>query len=311
MLRTIRRFGITVLIASSLNIASSLSNPQQAVATVVKLPDGSSQYSNSDRYKENFVKSKKHGVPPVFSAVGCEVKRKPQFPELLADQGIEARAIIELIIDESGKVTNRKLVESSGYFTIDRAAMVAASSVICPPQSSQRRVRIAINFVQEGSEREREAFERQAQAQLEQEHLELERQQQQENRSPLVSSTAGCELKRKPQFPELLTDQDIEARPVVELIIDESGKVTNRKLVESSGYPAIDQAALEIASSVRCPARGDRYRVRFAINFAQEGSEFEREALERLEQLEPERLEQQQEWERQQQQENESPPPIE
>ncbi|NEP59829.1 MAG: TonB family protein [Symploca sp. SIO2G7] len=210
MLRTIRRFGITLLIASSLNIASSLSNPRQTVATVVKLPDGDSQYGNSDRYEGNFASGKKQGKGTYTLADGGSNEETPDNPEL-----------------------------------------------------------------------------------------------------PPVSSAASCEIKRRPQFPESLVDQDIEARPVVELIIDESGKVIQSKLVESSPYPAIDRAFLEIASSLSCPARGERYRVRLAISFAQEGSEFERETPEHQAQPEPERSEQQQEGERQQPQKYESPPLIE
>ncbi|NEQ81625.1 MAG: TonB family protein [Moorea sp. SIO2I5] len=115
---------------------------------------------------------------PVSSAAaaGCEVIAKPKFPGSLEDQRIEARPVVELIIDGSGNVTDQKLVESSGYPAIDRAAMGAASSLSCPAPGSQRRVKLAISFVQEGSEREREALERQAQ--LEQERQERERQEQ-------------------------------------------------------------------------------------------------------------------------------------
>ncbi len=77
MLRTIGRFGIPLLIASSFNIASLLSNPQEAVAAVITLPDGGRcegeisngslngkvvcQYANGDRYEGNFVNGKKQG----------------------------------------------------------------------------------------------------------------------------------------------------------------------------------------------------------------------------------------------------------
>jgi TonB family protein len=95
----------------------------------------------------------------------------------------------------------------------------------------------------------------------------------------------------KPEFPSSLANEDIEARPVVELIVDGSGKVIESKLVEPSPYPAINQAALETVTSVSCPAQGSRRRVRMGISFAQEGTDFEREARQRAEQLERERRE--------------------
>ena len=77
MLRKIGRFGTTLLIASSLGIVSSLSNPLPSVAGVVTLPDGGRcegevsngglngkvvcQYANGDRYEGNFVNGKKQG----------------------------------------------------------------------------------------------------------------------------------------------------------------------------------------------------------------------------------------------------------
>ncbi|MFW5663979.1 MAG: TonB family protein [Coleofasciculus sp.] len=104
-----------------------------------------------------------------------------------------------------------------------------------------------------------------------------------------VSSSAGCVATSKPEFPSSLANQSIEARPVVELIVDGSGKVIESKLVEPSPYPAINQAALETGTSVSCPAQGNRRRVRMGISFAQQGTDFEREARQRAEQLERER----------------------
>lgn len=106
-----------------------------------------------------------------------------------------------------------------------------------------------------------------------------------------VSSAAGCVATSKPEFPSSLANQGIEARPVVELIVDGSGQVIESKLVEPSPYPAVNQAALETVTSVSCPAQGNRRRVRMGISFAQEGTDFEREARQRAEQLEQERRE--------------------
>jgi hypothetical protein len=78
------------------------------------------------------------------------------------------------------------------------------------------------------------------------------------------------------------------------VITSSNGNVSEAKIVSSSNYPALDQAALAAARNVSCPT-GERRRVRLAINFAQEGTDFEREARQRQEEAER----QQQERERQ------------
>ncbi|NJL83630.1 MAG: TonB family protein [Chloroflexaceae bacterium] len=98
--------------------------------------------------------------------------------------------------------------------------------------------------------------------------------------SPLpLSSSAGCSATRKPKFPQSLANRGIEARPVVEIVTDPSGKAVRSAIATSSGYPELDRAALETANSVTCPTQGGSRRVRLAIAFVQEGSNLEQEAL--------------------------------
>ncbi|HLU26617.1 MAG TPA: energy transducer TonB [Longimicrobiales bacterium] len=48
-------------------------------------------------------------------------------------------------------------------------------------------------------------------------------------------------------YPPLLRDAGIGGRVLVWFFIDETGKVVNTRLRESSGYPALDEAALKVA----------------------------------------------------------------
>lgn len=134
------------------------------------------------------------------------------------------------------------------------------------------------------------------------------------NSSLPISSAAGCSAAKKPEFPRSLANRGIEARPVVEIVTDASGKAIRSEIATSSGYPELDRAALETADSVTCPTQGGQRRVRLAIAFVQEGSDLEQEALRRQEELERQRQaerERQEELERQQQAEREQQEELE
>ena len=90
MLRTIGRFGMTLLMASSLNIASLLNNPQEALAGVVTLPDGgrcegevsngglngkvTCKYANGDSFEGEFRNGEKQGQGTYIFADGTRVE---------------------------------------------------------------------------------------------------------------------------------------------------------------------------------------------------------------------------------------------
>ncbi|MBV5262172.1 TonB family protein [Synechococcus moorigangaii CMS01] len=106
-----------------------------------------------------------------------------------------------------------------------------------------------------------------------------------------VASGAGCSAPSQPQFPASLASRGIEARPVVEVVTGTNGSVTQARILQSSNYAALDQAALSAARGIRCPS-GEQRRVRLAINFAQPGTDFQREAQQRQAEAEQQRQEQ-------------------
>ncbi|MEB3225254.1 MAG: TonB family protein [Synechococcus sp.] len=103
-----------------------------------------------------------------------------------------------------------------------------------------------------------------------------------------VASGAGCSAPSQPKFPASLASRGIEARPVVEVITSTDGGVTQARIVQSSNYAALDQTALSAARGIRCPS-GEQRRVRLAINFAQPGTNFQREAQQRQAEAEQQR----------------------
>ncbi len=108
---------------------------------------------------------------------------------------------------------------------------------------------------------------------------------------PPIGSSAGCVQRKKPKFPPRLERENIEARVEIEVTTDANGRAVSQKVIRSSGYSELDEAALSAASSVRCPSSGGERRVRIAISFVQKGTDFEREVRERQEELERKREE--------------------
>ncbi len=67
---------------------------------------------------------------------------------------------------------------------------------------------------------------------------------------------------REPTYPETSKDNCEEGTVTLLLSIDESGRVTDAKITKSSGYPALDNSALEAAKRWRySPARKDGKRI--------------------------------------------------
>jgi TonB family protein len=95
-----------------------------------------------------------------------------------------------------------------------------------------------------------------------------------------IGSAAGCQLGKQPKYPTSLASRGIEARPVLEIQTDANGRATSHKVIKSSGYAELDEAALKAAPSLTCPFQAPR-RVRIAISFVQEGSKLEQEARQR------------------------------
>ena len=180
----------TPLSAAGSSINASLRNglgsrglPQAGIANSGTNP-GSSNLGGVAARSQPTKPSRTVEPPPIGSSAGCVQRKKPKFPRSLERENIEARVEIEVTTNASGRAVSQKVIRSSGYTELDEAALRAAESVRCPSEGGERRVRIAISFVQEGTDAQREARERQEQLERQQEEerrqAELERQRQQE-----------------------------------------------------------------------------------------------------------------------------------
>ncbi len=64
------------------------------------------------------------------------------------------------------------------------------------------------------------------------------------------------------EYPTDLWDQDIEGTTVLRVLVNEMGEVDSAEVVESSGYPAFDSAAVQGVMDLRySPARRGEDRI--------------------------------------------------
>jgi hypothetical protein len=193
MLCTIGRLGITLLIASSLNIVSSSSNPLLArvFASDSSIPS-TDLWTAIAQVPEDSAPNRPQISPSSKPLRGlqCISGCYPKYPPELV--GKEGRVLVRLVVDRNGNVIdaqvvkgttvselvsdqNSNLVPQAQQTSIDsqiaQAALVAARQMkFAPPTSGERMtVMIAINFTMAGSEFERQTRERQTQNERERE----------------------------------------------------------------------------------------------------------------------------------------------
>lgn len=94
---------------------------------------------------------------------------------------------------------------------------------------------------------------------------------------PAESTSRGGDLPPVPlnatspvEYPQALSMQGIEGTVVLQLFVDTAGRMVpeSTRVAESSGYPALDSAALKGAPQLRF-APGERDGVRVPMNFLQ------------------------------------------
>lgn len=99
-----------------------------------------------------------------------------------------------------------------------------------------------------------------------------------------------CLSNCNPEYPSSLADKNIEGRPVVRFVVEADGNPAEAELAQSSGNSELDQAAVAAVQEMRfAPPENGRRAVRLAINFANTGSDFERQARQRRDENERQR----------------------
>jgi TonB family protein len=216
------------------------------------------------------------------------------YPPLLRNAGIGGSPTVHFFIDETGAVRRTQISQRSGHPALDAAALRVAEVMRFSPAYNRDRVvsvwiEIPIVFRANGDEpQERaartgeevsEAIETMRQrAAAEREEVReaiaavRERAAADRRARPLgepdgpvfTPMTVRPELANRPEvqralvrnYPPLLRDAGIGGSPTVHFFIDETGEVRRLLLSRSSGYPALDEAALAVAKVMRfSPAR--------------------------------------------------------
>jgi TonB family protein len=203
------------------------------------------------------------------------------YPPLLRDAGIGGTASVHFFIDADGVVQNVVISRSSGYPALDAAALnVAAAMRFSPAWNRDEKVAVwlempvvfsadpdagAAKAPADDAERLRRHVER-TRAMLDSlERAARTRSLQEREFTPM---TQAPELRNHEEvaralvsnYPPLLHDAGIGGRPDVAVFLDEAGAVQNAEIARTSGYPALDQAALAVARLMRFTPAQNRGR---------------------------------------------------
>ncbi len=199
MLRTIGRFGITLLVVSTLEITISSKNPVLArargitsyssnlssdlSAETAEVPEElAPNRSTSPSSRPSELREGTEGSPTSSGAVGvaCISGCLPEYPAVL--NGEEGTAVVRVVLDNNANVVDSQIAESGGSSQLNQEALEVARKMKfrVPGGGSRFAVRLPINFTIRGSDFARQARERQAQLERERQQREQERQAQQE-----------------------------------------------------------------------------------------------------------------------------------
>jgi TonB family protein len=86
--------------------------------------------------------------------------------------------------------------------------------------------------------------------------------------APEILNTAEIQQALRMLYPAVLRDAGLGGTVVVWFFISEEGRVLDRRVFTGSGYPLLDEAALEVADLFRfTPALNRDKRVRVWIQF--------------------------------------------
>jgi TonB family protein len=187
------------------------------------------------------------------------------YPPLLRNAGIGGTVQVWFFIDAEGHVQQLRLHRSSGYDALDQAAMrVAGTMEFSPAYLRDERVPVwvalPITFDVDASGPEPAA----APAEVPLGRLAPEAAgpvfTPMTVRPQLTNAPRVVEALRE-QYPPLLKDAGITGTVQVWLHIDAEGRVTDARIHQSSGYPALDQAALRVAERMEFTAARNREEV--------------------------------------------------
>ncbi len=218
MLRTIGRFGITLLVVSTLEITISSRNPLLArargitsyssnlstdlSAETAEVPEElAPNRSTSPSSRPSELREGTEGSPTSSGAarVVCISGCLTEYPSVL--NGEEGTAVVRVVLDSNGNVVDSQILESGGSNQLNQEVLEAVRKMKFRVTGGQNRYtfQLRIRFTNKGSDFERQARQRQAQNERERQQREQDRQAQRERELPERDRLEQLERERQTQ----------------------------------------------------------------------------------------------------------------
>jgi TonB family protein len=144
--------------------------------------------------------------------------QKPEYPAEARSAGESGSVQLKFLVDENGEVVESAVERSSGYQRLDETARAALRRCKFEPGMQDGKPRKTWTRVQ----------------------YEWTLTEESRLRTPPVIEAGSCQ---KPPYPTAARRANETGSVVLNLLIDEAGKVISRKIERSSGYQRLDEAA--------------------------------------------------------------------
>jgi TonB family protein len=215
--------------------------------------------------------------PQLRNAMEVQQALMRNYPPLLRDAGIGGQAAIWFFIDAEGVVQDTRISQSSGYDALDQAALAVARVMeFTPAYNRDVRVpvwialpiRFEVTRAPAPASPEADVPARQSAGQplgqpTRPDATEAARPEEGPVFTPMTvrpQLTNSREVQQALQghYPPLLRDAGIGGTAMVWVFIDETGRVRDARLNATSGYDALDQAALRVTELMQFTAARNR-----------------------------------------------------
>jgi protein TonB len=196
-------------------------------------------------------------VPKIINQPEVEAAIADNYPRLLRDAGIGGKTVIWFYIGADGRTITQRIQTSSGYATLDDAAMRVAPTLQFTPAENQGKkvavwVQIPIVFTTAQQSMRVDTARRVTSAVQQNMRATAERPTLSPMTvAPKLLNLPEVEVAISDAYPAMLRDAGIGGKTVVWFFIDENGRAVKMQVNTSSGYDALDRAALTVAKVLR------------------------------------------------------------
>ncbi len=218
------------------------------------LPESGAQATFSPSFTPFTVAPEVQNRPEVIRALERE------YPPLLRDAGVGGTVIAWMHIDANGRLLETRVRESSGHPALDEAALRVADSYLFSPARNLAEpvpvwVQIPITFRAQPEERRAEVAVGADGAAPSRDLTGMQVAPEVRNRSEVFRLLES-------EYPPLLRDAGVGGSVRLGIHVDAEGNVAGVELLDPSGHPALDAAAVRVAERMLfSPALSDGERV--------------------------------------------------